>query len=98
MKLISLQVTGPAKAAGSVSGSRRRARAPLLTAAEISEVLGTAVNLQQFGIPSGDGAIYRGGGGTLSVTTARGGCPSSVHGQLATSAGRCLAWEKRNGC
>jgi hypothetical protein len=72
MKLISLQVTSPAQAAGSVSGSRRPARAPLLTAAETSEVLGTAVNLQQFGIPSGDGAIYRGGGATLSVTTACG--------------------------
>lgn len=64
MKLASVRVTSPAEAAGGVAGSRRLERGPLLTAAEISEALGAAVDVRSFGIGSGDGAIYRGDGCT----------------------------------
>lgn len=70
MKLISLTVTD--SHAGCRPASRLPVPGPLLTAAEIAEVLGTAVAGHQFDIGIGTGVIYTGGGATLSLTIADG--------------------------
>jgi hypothetical protein len=87
MTLVSATVIGPS-AAGALAGTGPVLE-PLLTAAEVSGVFGAVVDDWHFSLLAENSAIYRGGGTTLSVTTARGWMAALSRGP-ARSFGRPL--------
>lgn len=70
----------------------------LLTTAEVAEALGEPVSLSRFGVPGGQGAIFRGGSQTLSVTVSASAVAGIGQRAGRRGAGQCPRPVRMPGC